>query len=246
MRPVSPPPRMTRRAVARSGAATLGAAVVAWGLARWLLPGRPAAPPPPWATRPGLPNARLAAGGAARIEPSVAADPADPAHLIAAFRSFQRDRIGIATAVSADGGRNCGTTACYPASSRTWTATPSSRSTTRGTALWRASRPRPGRPGTEPRGSGAPRTAAAVSAPRSRPSRRAKVSPIIPAWPLTRATRACLYLTAVLAGGPRSGLVFCRSADGGVSFEPRAGSARPAAPAPWHRSSPPGQPGRSA
>ena len=106
MRPVNTPPRMTRRAMARSGAATLGAAVMAGGLARWLLPGRPGGGAARVGHRPGLPNARLAAGGAARIEPSVAADPADPGRLIAAFRSFQASRIGIATAVSADGGRS--------------------------------------------------------------------------------------------------------------------------------------------
>jgi hypothetical protein len=39
-------------------------------------------------------------------------------------------------------------------------------------------------------------------------------------WRASRPRPGLLYLTAVLAGGPRSGLVFCRSADGGVSFEP--------------------------
>ena len=75
-------------------------------LARLLVPSWRAAPPAPWAAAPGLVNTRLAGGGPARIEPSVAADPGDPARLIAACRAFRGGRIGIATAVSVDGGRN--------------------------------------------------------------------------------------------------------------------------------------------
>ena len=211
---MSTPPRMTRRTMARSGAATLGAAVVAGGLARWLLPGRPAAPPPAWAAGPGLPNARLAAGGAARIEPSVAADPADPARLIAAFRSFRADRIGIATAVSADGGRN-----------------------------WRDNGLLPGLvPDLDGNavvvfdhaGHGFVAGIEATSGPSRHGTARV--------WRTADGGRTYSAPVTALAPG------WCSAARpmAGPASSPRAGSARPAAPAPWHRSSPPGRPGRPA
>jgi hypothetical protein len=211
---------MTRRAVARSGAAVLGAAVVAGGLARWLLPSRPAAPPPSWAAAPGLPNARLAAGGEPRIEPSVAADPADPAHLVAAFRAFRGDRIGIATAVSVDGGRNWQDNGLLPglvpdaggnavvAFDRAGRGFVAGIEATSGPSRHGAARV--WRTADGGRGYGAPVTAVA-------PRRGLADHPGLAA---DRGDPGLLYLTAVLAGGPGAGLVFCRSADSGGSFEP--------------------------
>jgi len=243
MRRVNALPPVTRRAVARSGAAALGAAVVAGGLARWLLPSRPAAPPPAWAAAPGLRNARLAAGGAARIEPSVAADPADPAHLIAAFRAFRGDRIGIATAVSVDGGRNWQDNGLLPGlvpdldgnavvafdqaghafvAGIEATSGPSRHGTAR---VWRTADG--GRTYSAPVTALAPRRGLADH----------------PGLAADRGDPGLLYLAAVLAGGPRSGLVFCRSADIGASFEParRIGAASGAAAvAPVLAAGPPG------
>jgi hypothetical protein len=216
MRLVDHLPRAARRAGAWPAAAARGAAIAAAALARR----RPPAPPPAWATAPGLANTLVAAGPAARIEPSVAADPADPAQLIAAFRAFRGDRIGIATAGSADGGRTWQDNGLLPGLV-------------------------PGAGGNAvvafgPAGHGFVAGTDATSGPSRRGDARiwatrdggrsfgAPVTAIAPPGGLAdhpglaadRDDAGLLYLTAVLAGGPSAGLVFCRSADSGASFGP--------------------------
>jgi hypothetical protein len=209
-----------RRAVAWSAAAAGGAAIVGGAVARRMMPSRPVTPPAAWMAAPGLVNTPLVSGGPARIEPSVAVSPADPDRLIAAFRTFRGTWAGVATAVSVDGGRTWADNGLLPGpvpdlgsnavvafdqAGRGFVAgiEATSRAPRRGTAqVWRT--------GGGGRSYGAPVTAIA---PRSGLADH-------PGLAADRDAPGVLYLTAVLAASRRSELVFCRSADGGASFEP--------------------------
>jgi hypothetical protein len=214
-----PRPFLSRRAFVGSSAAALVAGGVSGAT--------PAAAAP--VVRPDAvtarPNVRITRDDlAAHIEPSVAANPRDSRNLLAAFRVFEGDLIGIATCVSFDGGRSWlgngllpgldpdfdgNAVAAFDAQGSGFVAgiEATTAQPRRGDVrLWR----------TDDGGRSFERAVTAIDAGGGLADHPGLA---IDRWAGRPGRPGRLYLAAVLSGSPANGLIFSRSADGGRHFE---------------------------
>jgi hypothetical protein len=229
-------PLMSRRAFAGSSAAALGL-VTAGG--RMRAPAAPAVaagrPPPtnrlptnrlptnPLPANPQVTNPQVTNDGfAAHIEPAVAANPRDPRNLLAACRVFQADQIGMATQVSFDDGRHWRDNGLLPGLVPDFDGNAVVAFDARGHGfvcgiVATAEQPRHGDARIWRTDDGGRSFRPAVTAIAAGVGLADHPGLAIDRWAAAGPGR--LYLVAGLSGAPRNGLVFCRSADGGRTFE---------------------------
>jgi hypothetical protein len=160
---------------------------------------------------------------AAHIEPSVAANPRDPRNLLAACRVFLGTAIGIATYVSFDGGQNWRSNGLLPGLVPDFDGNAVVAFDGLGHGFVcgieaTTEQPRHGDGRIWRTDDGGRSFQPAVTAIPAGTGLADHPGLAIDRSPRPRS--GGLYLTAVLTGATQNGLVFCRSADEGRSFEP--------------------------